>query len=375
MPGPMASRLLCDLGADIIKVENPKTGDATRGFAPYIHGEGLFHVSMNAGIRSLAIASRAPEWKPVVEALARWTDVMIVGGQPEGLAKLGIDFETMTRANPRLVWCNLTGYGEKGPLRHLPAHGLNPDAYAGIVPIDWKDGVPWPNAMYQSIGAPLAGVFTALGVLAGLRRRDATGEAQRLDVSLLGTAFWFNWRHVGTWANLGERWFSYGDFGGRYATYETSDRKIILVCPIEKTFWEAFCTLLGLPDDWKTRGTWGRSEMDHGIDYPWERAEIARRIREHPRAHWERELVALKIPYASVLTLEEAIGSEQIGAIGAMREVAVDGHRAKIPSMPVHFATGNRGGPLEAPMRTPGLGEHTAQILAELGIDPTKTPG
>jgi formyl-CoA transferase/CoA:oxalate CoA-transferase len=279
MPGPMASRLLCDLGADIIKVENPKTGDATRGFAPYIHGEGLFHVSMNAGIRSLAIASRAPEWKPVVEALARWTDVMIVGGQPEGLAKLGIDFETMTRANPRLVWCNLTGYGEKGPLRHLPAHGLNPDAYAGIVPIDWKDGVPWPNAMYQSIGAPLAGVFTALGVLAGLRRRDATGEAQRLDVSLLGTAFWFNWRHVGTWANLGERWFSYGDFGGRYATYETSDRKIILVCPIEKAFWEAFCTLLGLPDDWKTRGTWGRSEMDHGIDYPWERAEIARRIR------------------------------------------------------------------------------------------------
>ena len=375
MPGPMASRLLCDLGADIIKVENPKTGDATRGFAPYIHGEGLFHVSMNAGIRSLAMSSRAPEWKPVVEALARWTDVMIVGGQPEGLAKLGIDFETMTRANPRLVWCNLTGYGEKGPLRHLPAHGLNPDAYAGIVPIDWKDGVPWPNAMYQSIGAPLAGVFTALGVLAGLRRRDATGEAQRLDVSLLGTAFWFNWRHVGTWANLGERWFSYGDFGGRYATYETSDRKIILVCPIEKTFWEAFCTLLGLPDDWKTRGTWGRSEMDHGIDYPWERAEIARRIREHPRAHWERELVALKIPYASVLTLEEAIGSEQIGAIGAMREVAVDGHRAKIPSMPVHFATGNRGGPLEAPMRTPGLGEHTAQILAELGIDPTKTPG
>lgn len=375
MPGPMASRLLCDLGADIIKVENPKTGDATRGFAPYIHGEGLFHVSMNAGIRSLAMSSRAPEWKPVVEALARWTDVMIVGGQPEGLAKLGIDFETMTRANPRLVWCNLTGYGEKGPLRHLPAHGLNPDAYAGIVPIDWKDGVPWPNAMYQSIGAPLAGVFTALGVLAGLRRRDATGEAQRLDVSLLGAAFWFNWRHVGTWANLGERWFSYGDFGGRYATYETSDRKIILVCPIEKTFWEAFCTLLGLPDDWKTRGTWGRSEMDHGIDYPWERAEIARRIREHPRAHWERELVALKIPYASVLTLEEAIGSEQIGAIGAMREVAVDGHRAKIPSMPVHFATGNRGGPLEAPMRTPGLGEHTAQILAELGIDPTKTPG
>lgn len=363
MPGPVAGRLLRDLGAEVIKVENPKTGDATRGFAPYIHGEGLFHVSLNAGIRSLALSSRAPEWPRVIEALARWADVVLVGGLPEGLRKLGLDFASLVETNPRIVHCNVTGYGEDGPLRALPAHGLNPDAYAGIVPLEWRDGLPYPQAMYQSAGAPLAGVFAALGILAALRRRDATGEPQRLSVSLLGAAIWWNWRNVGTFANLGEPWFSYASFGGRYATYETGDGKIILVCPIEKVFWETFCGVLELPEDWKVRGKWGRSEMDHGMDYPWERAEIAKRIREKPRAHWEETFVRAQIPFACVLSLEEALESEQVRAIGALREVSVHGNPARIPSMPVRFA-----GAAEETLRTPDLGEHTEEILARLGI-------
>lgn len=368
MPGPMAGRLLCDLGAEVIKVENPKTGDATRGFAPYIHGEGLFHVSLNAGIRSLALSSRAPEWKNVIAGLAQWADVMIVGGLPEGLQKLGIDFESVKQFNAKIVHCNVTGYGEDGPLRTLPAHGLNPDAYAGIVPLDWKDGLPYPQAMYQSAGAPLAGVFAAMGCLAALRRRDASGDAQRLTVSLFGAAIWWNWRHVGTFANLGEKWFSYGDFGGRYATYQTADDKIILVCPIEKVFWESFCDALGLPADWKTRGKWGRSEMDHGMDYPWERAEIAARIRTATRDHWERVFIDAHIPFACVMTLEEAISGEQVKATLSLRQVDVHGARATIPSMPVRFESDDLGGPRSEPLRTPDLGEHTDQILAELGI-------
>lgn len=369
MPGPVAGRLLRDLGADVIKVENPKTGDATRGFAPYIHGEGLFHVCLNAGIRSLALSSRAPEWPKVIHALARWADVMLVGGLPEGLARLGIDFDSLIKINPRLVHCNVTGYGEQGPLRALPAHGLNPDAFAGIVPLEWRDGLPYPQAMYQSAGAPLAGVFAALGILSALRRRDATGEPQRLNVSLFGAAIWWNWRHVGTFANLGEKWFSYGNFGGRYATYQTSDAKIILVCPIEKVFWESFCTVLGLPDDWKARGSWGKSEMDHGMEYPWERAEIAKKIGEKPREYWEKEFTRVKIPFASVLTLEETLGSEQFQAIGAMREVSVNGKAARIPSLPIQFPGAPAGEPAEDLMRTPGLGEHTDEVLAELGIE------
>ena len=367
MPGPMASRLLADLGADVIKVENTKTGDATRGFAPYIHDQGLFPRQPERRQAQPGHRHALPRVAAVIAALAKSADVFLVGGLPEGLTKLGLDFDSIVKLNPRIVHCNVTGYGEVGPLRSVPAHGLNPDAFAGIVPIEWRDGLPFPQQMYQSAGAPLAGVFAALGIFAALRRRDATGDAQRLSVSLLGAAIWWNWRHVAAWANLGELWFSYADFGGRYATYETSDKKIILVCPIEKTFWEAFCTLLGLPDDWKTRGTWGRSEMDHGMEYPWERAGIAAKIAEHPRDHWERELSRIKIPFASILSVEEALAHEQVEAIGAMREVSVNGKTAKIPAMPVQFATA--AGSTPAPMpTTPDLGQHTAEILAELGI-------
>ncbi len=366
MPGPVASRLLADLGADVVKVENTKTGDATRGFAPYIHGEGLFHVCLNPGKRSLAIDSRSPDWKTVIEGLAKWADVFLVGGLPDGLKKMGIDFDTLSRINPRLVHCNVTGYGEEGPLRAVPAHGLNPDAFAGIVPIEWHDGLPFPQQMYQSAGAPLSGVFAALGIMAALRRRDATGQAQRLSVSLLDSAMWWNWRHVAAVANLGERWYDYSAFGGRYATYETADHKIILVCPIEKVFWQAFCSLLELPAEWKERGKWGASEMDHGMDYPEERAVIASRIARKSRAHWEEEFTRIRIPFASILSTEEAIAQEQVRVNGAIREVSVDGGSARIPAMPIHFAGERPRTPDE--LRPPALGEHTDEVLAELGI-------
>lgn len=363
MPGPIASRVLTDIGAHVIKIENPKTGDANRGFAPFIHGQGLFHVALNAGTRSVAIDRRSPDWPQLIEAGVRWADAVLVGGLPEGLSRLGIDFDSLVKINPRIVHCNVTGYGETGPWRTLPAHGLNPDAFAGIVPVEWRDGLPFPHASYQSAGAPLSGLFAALGILAALRRRDATGEPQRLHVSLLGAAIWWNWRHVTAFANLGEEWWSYANFGGRYATYPASDQKIILVCPIEKNFWQSFCDVLGLPEDWKTRGTWGKSEMDHGTGYPWERAEIARKIAEKPRDYWVEEFTKVRIPFAPLLSLEEMLAAPHIEAIGAMRDVDVDGHSARIPSFPVQFS-----GDTPHAMRPPGLGEHNSEVFDELGI-------
>ena len=252
----------------------------------------------------------------------------------------------------------------------MPSHGLNPDAFAGIVPIELRDGLPEPHASYQSAGAPLSGLFAALGILAALRRRDATGEAQRLHVSLFGAAIWWNWRHVTAFANLGEEWWSYAKFGGRYATYQTSDRKVILVCPIEQGFWKSFCSVVGLPEDWKSRGSWGQSGMDHGTAYPWERAEIAKKILEQPRDHWVREFSRVKIPFAPVLSLEETLASEQVQAIGAMRDVGVGAHTARIPSLPITFATQVPGEHPDRLLRTPELGEHNEEIFAELGLAP-----
>ena len=369
LPGPMASRLLADLGGRVIKIENTRGGDANRSSSPPIHGQGLFHVALNAGQRSLAIDPRSPDWPRVVQACARWADVVLVSGLPENLPRMGIDFDSMVRENPRLVHCNLTGYGERGPFRGLPAHGLNVDAFAGIVPLEWKDGIPYPQSSYQAAGAPLGGLFAALGVLAALRRRDASGEAQRVHVSLFGAAIWWNWRHVTSVANLGEPFRSYADYGGRFATYVTSDRKVILACPVERGFWELFCTILALPDEWKRRGSWEHGKTDHGSDYPWERAEIAKKIIEKPRDHWAHEFLTGKIPFASVLSVDEMLAGEQVAAINAMRTVDVQGHSARIPSLPISFEIGGAAGNPGAALSTPELGEHNVEILAELGLD------
>ena len=368
MPGPLASRILIDLGADVIKVESPRGGDANRGASPYVHGQGLFHVALNAGARSVAMSPRDERWAPLVEACARWADVIMVGGMPNVLDKLGIGFEKLTAINPKLVWCNVTGYGEKGPWRGLASHGLNPDAFAGLVPIEENDGVPDPHGDYQSAGAPLSGVFAALGVLAALRRRDETGEAQRVHASMFGAAIWWNWRHVTALANLDKPWWRYKDFGGRYATYRCSDGGIVLVCPVEKNFWQSFCDLLDLPAEWRERGMWERTVMDHGFNYPEERAVIAERMARMPRDHWVAEFTRINIPFAPILSAMEAIDSEHARENEVMREVDVEGQSARIPSLPVQVVSAGGRSAQEGMLSTPPLGADAKSVFEELGL-------
>lgn len=364
MPGPLASRILIDLGAEVTKVENPKGGDANRGAPPYVKGEAIFHVALNAGARSIALSPRDARWAKLVEGLVAGADAVIVSGLEPGLEKLGLSYAQLTAINPRLVWCNVTGYGEKGPWKDLPSHGLNPDAFAGLVPLEWSDGVPDPYAEYQSAGAPLSGVFLALGLLAGLRRRDETGAPQRVHTSMFGSAIWWNWRHNVTYINNGEPWWKYKDFGARYATYRCSDGRVILVCPIERHFWQRFCTLLDLPEEWKERGTWDRTVMDHGYNYTDERSVIAERMLQETGDHWMAALEEINIPFAPILNPMEAMTSPHAEANKVMRDISVGDQTARIPSMPLDM-----GG--DAPtdrLRTPDLGEHGAEILAELGL-------
>lgn len=369
MSGPLASQLLMQLGADVVKVENPRTGDGNRGLDPLIHGSGLFHVALNAGARSLAIDRHSPHWARIVAACARWADAVIVGGRPADAAKRGIDFASLVRANPRLVYSAISGYGEVGPWSASPAHGLNPDACAGLVPVEREHGFPVPLASYQSIGAPLAGVFAALGILAAVRERDHGCGARYVHVSIWESAMWFSWRHHTALANLQHPWPAYKDLGSRYAMYYTRDDRVILACPIERRFWERFCDLLELPQDWKTRGSWEATGMDNGLGRLDEKEAIARRMATRSLAEWSEALAANDIPFAPVLTAAEALASEHAAATGVMSRSAVLGQPVAVPSAPVRLRSddGRPGAARDLPP-PPRLGEHTAEILAEIGV-------
>jgi crotonobetainyl-CoA:carnitine CoA-transferase CaiB-like acyl-CoA transferase len=371
LPGPLASHILKELGATVVKVENPAHGDGNRGTPPFVDGTGMFHFALNSGTRSLAVDRHSELWSSVVAAAARWADAVIVGARPKDARRRGMDFDTLRAANPGIVYCALSGFGDHGPWRDNTAHGQTIDAFAGNVPVEAGELQPQTRYGFRTAGTPLGGVFAALGVLnAVLQRERGHSNAQYVSVSLWGAAIWWNWRDVAMLSNTGERWMDYSDLGSRYSMYATSDGRSVLVAPIEQRFWERFCDVLELGDRARSRGDWSRgSEYGEGPDYQDERRAIAARFAQQPLARWSEALRRVEIPFAPVLSLQEALGSEHARVNGVLRETSMDGHALRIPTVPVHTAGDDSTLPSPAPYAPPpGIGEHNDELLDELGV-------
>jgi crotonobetainyl-CoA:carnitine CoA-transferase CaiB-like acyl-CoA transferase len=368
MSGPLASHLLAETGATIVKVENPNAGDGNRGLEPFIHDRGMFHVALNSGARSVTVSPRSPHWNTIVGALTRWADAAIVGARPVDAAKRGLDFASLVGHNAELVYCLISGFGDRGPWKDVTAHGQTIDAYAGQVDVEWHEGQPTTRKGWRSAGAQLAGVFAALGVYAGLDKVRRGLGPQHVSVSLWGSATWWAWRDVTCWANLDEPWHDYDQLGSRYGMYATSDGRAILCAPIEKKFWVSFCDLLDLPAEWKERGSWERSGMEFGFDD--ERQVIASRIVARPLDELTDLFTANAIPHAPLLDVSEVLASEHAAANGVLRSVGVNGGTARVAASPVRFRADADDGDVEFPLLpAPELGVDTDDVLRELGLD------
>lgn len=367
LSGPIASSLLRDAGAEILKVENPTSGDGLRSAEPKIHGESHVHVGVNGGARSLTISPRSPHWAEVVEACARWADAVIVGNRPTEARKRHLDFATLKQYSPNLIYCSISGYGDRGPWSAWPAHGQNPDAMAGSLPIEWVDGMPLTPEGWKTSGTVLAGVMAAFGVMAALYRRSLGGPGEYVSTSLWSSAMWWGWRDHNREANGLSPVERYGARGSRYAMYPTMDDRAVLLCPIERHFWERLCGVLGLGPDLVERGTWSETHVDYG--YEDERSVIAGITRQRTLAEWIPVLTEAEMPFAPVLTRKEAVESEHAMANHLMRPVRVAGEEARVMRSPVRLAydDAQEVGELEA-LSTPTLGEHTDEILKELGL-------
>ncbi len=375
LSGPLATHLLTELGATVIKVENPRTGDGNRAIFDVGDGMGLFHLTLNSGARSLAIDRRDERWPDVIAACARWADAVVVGARPIAARKRGMDFETMKAHNPRLIYAALSGFGDHGPWRDLTAHGQTMDGYAGLVPVVDGPVQPQTQSGWRTAGTTLSGVFTAMGILAALHRRDNGVEhAQYIGVSIWQSAMWWSWRDLTTLANTGKPWVDYSDLGSRYSLYRCADGKVALCAPSEPHFWRLFVELTGLPVEWKDVGNWEGSGMDHGEGdaYAHERPVIAAAIATKTLDEWAAIFAEAEVPFAPMLSLEEAMGSEHARVNGVMRSTTTaSGRTYRLPASPIKMASSAGANPQPEPLAPPPeLGADTEALLAELGVAP-----
>ncbi|MFC7706254.1 CaiB/BaiF CoA transferase family protein [Plastorhodobacter daqingensis] len=328
LPGPLASLMLAEAGAEVVKIERPDGGDAMRGYAPVANGESLLFAMLNRGKRSLTLDLKSPEAIATLLPLIEKADVLIEQFRPGVMDRLGLGYAALRRCNPRLIYCSITGWGQSGPKATKPGHDLNFVAEAGLLGLTTgRDGVPVPSALLA--GDIAGGALPAvINILLALRQRDLTGEGAHIDIAmtenLVGYLPWGLARGLsGTgWPGQGGD-LVIGD-SPRYQIYRTADDRFLAAAPIEDKFWAEFVAIIGLPDEFADPG----APLEETV------AAIAGLIRSRTGAEWEDAFAGREVCCSLVLTLEEAVADAHMGARRVFDRTLTAGGRT-IPALPV----------------------------------------
>lgn len=362
--GPFATQILGDLGADVIKVERRDGGDDTRRWGPpFWGGESPMFLSLNRNKRSLALDLKTPEGKEVFGKLVTECDVLVQNLRPGSLAKLGFDHVRLRELNPRLIHCDMTGYGHTGPMREEPAYDPLMQAFSGLMSLTGEPGGA-PVRIPASLLDQGTAMWTVIGVLDALRNREVTGEGCQVQTSLLQTAvMWLPSQLVGYLADgeLPEKQGSGTKVIAPYQAFPTADGHLIIAAGNDN-LWQRLCAAIE------------RDELaadPRFVDNPSRVANrpalveaLSEALRTRSTAHWQQVLSAAGVPATPIRTVDEVVEDEQVRAVGILRQV----EHPRIPDFTVINTPICRDGEyLGEPVAPPELGAHSAQILTDLG--------
>ena len=346
-PGPYLTQLLADLGAEVIKVETPTTGDYAR-FIPAKMGLGKMFEMINQGKKSVAINYRNPRGREVLMRLTATADVVLESFRPRTAARWKIDYESLRVVKPDLIYCALSGYGQNGPYRQRAGHDLNYTAISGALSLNAVEGqppTPYGVTVADLSGAMLAGI----AILSALVGRQNSGQGTYLDVALLdGVLSWMMpLAGAAFFSGLPVTGGTLALHGGLacYNVYETADGKYLSLGALEPTFWSDFCKITGR-NDLLSR------QFDRTI-----KGEVAATFKQRTLAAWLEIFSASDGCVEPVISFEEMLSHPQVKARGFVRE---ENGRPVGLNTPFVFARGDR-------KRTaPGLGEHTNTVLGDI---------
>ncbi|MGQ9710038.1 MAG: CaiB/BaiF CoA transferase family protein [Anaerolineae bacterium] len=357
LPGPYCSLILADFGAEVIRVEPPGGGDWTRYVSPLAaDGQSVLFHAVNRGKKSLTLNLKTEEGRTVFLRLVQTADVLLESFRPEVMERLDLGYDRLAGINPRLVYCALSGYGPRGPYRDRAGHDLNYIGLAGLLDLTGpRDGPPVvPGAPIADLAGAL---WAAVGILLALLDRERTGRGQRVDASLLGGALSLlpiAVSHLQGGSPLARG--ASGLTGGVvcYNVYEAADGGYVTLSALEPEFWAAFCRAVGR-EDWL--GEQFAPAVPGNPTYEGMRALFRTRI----RAEWAEVMAGIDACCEPVYTLAEALDSPPVQAL---EMVPPPGGMGLLP--PLLFSAI----PAPQPRPAPAPGEHTADILTELGYDP-----
>ncbi len=367
LAGPTCVQMLADLGAEVIKIEKPGSGDDTRGFAPpHLPGstESAYFAGVNRNKYSVTLDIAQPEGQALAHRLLAQCDILAENFKVGALARYGLGWEQVRAAHPSLIYCSITGFGQTGPYAARPGYDSLIQAMGGVMSVTGEpDGMPMKVGV--SVADLFAGLYACIGVLAALRHREQTGEGQQIDIGMLDT-------HVAWLANQAMNFLATGENPPRlgnqhpnivpYQVFATADGHIVLSVANDATF-RRFCANFDLPD------------LPDDPRFATNAARVANRalvtetlapvLARHPTAWWVERLEAASIGCGPINRLSEVFADPQVQARGMVVEMphpTAAGGRVRLPANPVRLSAT----PPDYRLPPPLLGEHTEMVLGRL---------
>ena len=362
LAGPFTTMILCDLGADVIKIEQPEIGDEARNFGPFKNGFSLYFMSINRGKKSVTLNLKSDQGKSIFRQLVKESDILVENFRPGTMKRYGLDYETFSTEHPSLIYAACSGFGQTGPFSQKGAYDMIIQGMGGIISITGEPDRP-PVRVGTSISDITAALFTTIGILSALHHRSITGKGQFVDVAMLDSL-------VAVLENAIVRYLSTDvipqPLGSRhpvitpFEAYESADGHIIIAIGND-SLWSKFCEHIGRKDlisDLRFCTNAKRTEY-HSDLFP----ILSDIMRQKTTRAWIKDLEELGVPCGPINSIDKVVNHAQIRAREMITEVMhnITG-TVEIPGIPIKLS--ETPGSVDTP--APNLGEHTAEVLTNV---------
>jgi crotonobetainyl-CoA:carnitine CoA-transferase CaiB-like acyl-CoA transferase len=360
--GPFCTMMLGDMGAEVLKVEEPRHGDDSRAWAPFLEGTGSFFLALNRSKKSVALDLKTPEGADALRRLIESADVLIENFRPGSLAELGFDYAAVSALNPRLIYCSISGYGQTGPASQLPGYDAVLQGEAGIMDMTGFPGGE-PTRVGVAITDYLAGLYATQGILLALHDRHASGLGQQVDISLFEAMLSVMRLPMSVLLATGHTPSRVGNDHLNIAPYQPLAAKdgLIIVAVANPALWVRFCEAMERPE-WRDDPRF-KTNTDRVANRDALKTAIELVFQEFTVDELTRRFQAKNVPCGRVRSIGEALEHPQVGP----REIVMAQQHPQIGTVetlaPVVRLSRT---PAEVTLPPPALGEHTSEVLAGL---------